>query len=72
MSHDHYHAGGSEPPPDILDIPISTGIAPAVRVLLVGSVIAAIIMGAIVVISSNFGRIWPAIDSTKLVLPGGS
>jgi hypothetical protein len=70
MSHDHYHAGEAEPPPDILDIPISAGVAPSVRVLLIASVIASIAMGAIVVIAANFGRIWPAVDSTKVLLPG--
>jgi hypothetical protein len=70
MSQDHYHGVEPEPPPDILDIPISTGVAPSVRLLLVASVIASIVMGAIVVISANFGRIWPALDSTKIVLPG--
>jgi len=70
VSQDHYHIGVPEPPPDILDIPISAGVAPSVRVLLVASVIASIVMGAIVVISADFGRIWPAVDSAKVLLPG--
>jgi hypothetical protein len=70
MSQDHYHGVEPEPPPNILDIPISAGVAPSVRVLLIASVIASIVMGAIVVISADFGRIWPAIDSTKVLLPG--
>ena len=69
MSGDHLSA--SDPEPEMPDIPVTTGISATTRLLLVGSVVVAMTMGSFVVISSDFGRVWPSIDSTKVPLPGG-
>jgi hypothetical protein len=69
MSRDHLSA--SDPEPEWPDIPVTTGISTMTRLLLVGSVVVAMLMGSFVIISSDFGRVWPSIDSTKVPLPGG-
>ena len=49
--------------------PQSSGIPTATRVWIFIALGAIVLQGALVVIASTFGRVWPAINSTKLPLP---
>jgi hypothetical protein len=49
-------------------IPVSKGLPGNVQMLLAIAVIVVFVMGAFVVISSGFGRVWPAADSVKVPL----
>jgi hypothetical protein len=68
MSHDAPIKEGEAPGDEKL-VPQSVGIANGVRVMLVGAVLLAIMQGAFVEISSDFGHVWPAADSAKIDLP---
>lgn len=66
MSHDAAavaHNGAHPLRPPTFEIPVG------IRVLVVGAVLLAIMQGSFVAASSGFGRIWPAADSAKVVLP---
>lgn len=61
MSGGHEHGGGHEG---------GTGkIAPAVWWFLAVSVVVVMIQGSFVVGSSGHGKVWPASDAAKIVLP---
>lgn len=64
MSHGAPVRAGNEPL-----LPASAGISNGVRVMLVAAVLLAIMQGAFVEISSDFGHVWPAADSAKIDLP---
>jgi hypothetical protein len=57
--------------PNDRPIPVSKGLPRSMQMLLVIAVIVVFIMGSTVVISSNFGRVWPSADSAKVPLPAG-
>ena len=59
---------GLQDPFDERPIPVSKGLPGLVRMLLLVAVFVAFVMGAFVVISSGFGRVWPAADSVKVPL----
>jgi hypothetical protein len=51
------------------DIPASRGIPNLAKVLMIGAVLIILAQGSFVVMSSVFGRVWPAASSTKVQLP---
>ena len=67
MSHDAHAAHGAtdDHPP----LPASAGIAPGVRLLVLGGLLLAIMQGSFVAASSGTGRVWPSADSVRVPLP---
>ncbi len=51
------------------EIPVSAGVPTMARFLMAGAVAIVFMQGAFVVIASVYGRIWPALSSTKVPLP---
>jgi hypothetical protein len=51
------------------EIPVSAGVPAMARFLMAGAVAIVFMQGAFVVIASVYGRIWPALNSTKVQLP---
>jgi hypothetical protein len=64
VSHDA-HVPASDTPV----LPVSAGVAAGVKFLIIGGLVLAIIQGAFVEMSSDFGHVWPAADSAKISLP---
>lgn len=62
MSHDQGYASHPE-------IPVTTGISPYFKLLVVGGMLLAIMQGFFVADASAFGRVWPAENSAKVPLP---
>jgi hypothetical protein len=50
------------------EIPVSAGTPLYVQMLVLLALLIVFMQGAFVVISSTFGRIWPAADSVKIPL----
>jgi hypothetical protein len=71
MSHGAPIKAGEAPGDEKL-VPASVGIGNGVRVMLVAAVLFAIMQGAFVEASSDFGHVWPAADSAKIELPPSS
>jgi hypothetical protein len=67
VSHDAHAASGAadDHPP----LPVTAGITPGVKLLIVGGLALALLQGAFVDMSSGFGRVWPADNSAKIQLP---
>jgi len=69
VSHDVAAAqfnGGHQLRPATFEIPVG------IRFLVVCAVAIAIMQGSFVAAASGFGRVWPAADSAKIVLPPAS
>jgi hypothetical protein len=53
------------------EIPTSAGLPKEVGLLLALAVLIIFMQAAFVIVSSDFGRIWPAENSVKIPLPPG-
>jgi hypothetical protein len=49
--------------------PVSTGVPPFARVMIVLAGLIILMQGEFCIASSGYARVWPATDSTKVTLP---